>query len=173
LLHTTDAGSHWRKFGRSKMDIESFRFVNESIGFFVAQRLHYGDDIEFSREAQIYRTGDGGMTWRKIPLKSSLQWTWLLDIWPASATNIWAVGDVILNSRNGGRTWKEIHVESGNGFYGRASRVKFSNSKRGWIEADGYAITSDGGRTWVPPSSNRALIRSLHRESAARGRKDN
>jgi photosystem II stability/assembly factor-like uncharacterized protein len=151
LLHTTDGGKHWKKFERSHLDIRSFRFVNESNGFFVAQRLHYGDDIDFSREAEIYRSRDGGVSWHKIPLKRSLLWTWLLDIWPASPTNIWAVGDVIINSRDGGKTWSEIDLEP---LYGRAWHVEFLDSRRGWIEGNGQVVTIDGGKTWMPASSD-------------------
>ena len=173
LLHTTDGGTHWKKFERSHLDIKSFRFINQSTGFFVAQRLHYGDNINFSREAEIFRSSNGGVSWSKIFLKTPVEWKWLLDIWPASPTNIWAVGDVILHSTDGGKTWKEKDIELGNGFYGRAFRVKFLDSKRGWIEADGYAVTTDGGKTWVQGSSDGGVARLIHRKSATRRRGDN
>ena len=154
LLRTTDGGRRWKKFRRGRLDIRSFRFVNESNGFFVAQHLHYGQQIDYWRAAEIYRTTDGGMSWSKVPVKRDLRWTWLLDLWPASATNIWAVGDVILNSRNGGKTWREVDVERGHGFYGRAVLVRFSNSKRGWIKGQGgFAVTRNGGNTWTPTGS--------------------
>ena len=51
LLHTTDGGRHWNKFERDKLDIRSFRFLDEREGFFVAQRLQYGNNINFWREA--------------------------------------------------------------------------------------------------------------------------
>jgi photosystem II stability/assembly factor-like uncharacterized protein len=173
LLHTMDGGLHWTRFKQTHLDIRSFRFVNETHGFSVAQRLHYGDNINFSREAEILRSSDGGVSWSKISLKIPLQWTWLLDIWPASPTSIWAVGDVILHSTDGGKTWKEKDIELRNGFYGRAFRVKFLDSKRGWIEADGYAVTTDGGKTWVPSSSNGGVARLIQQKSATRRRGDN
>jgi len=52
-------------------------------------------------------------------------------VWVVSANNIWIVGDVILDSQDEGKTWKEVEIERGNGFYGRASRREFGDSNSG------------------------------------------
>jgi len=165
LLHTTDGGRHWDKFKRDKLDIRAFRFVDQQHGFFVAERLHYGDNIEFWREAEIYRSSDGGRNWRKVQLKKRLEWIWLLDLWAASKDNIWVVGDVFLNSRDGGETWRPINFDHSGGLYGSGSHVEFVDASRGWIEGanGGFAVTTNGGRTWVQTSSDRQ-VRNLIKE---------
>ena len=86
-----------------------------------------------------------------------LDWTWLPDISIASPNNIWVVGDRILNSQDEGKTWKEVELESGNGFYGRPYRVEFIDSNTGWITADGYLVTQDGGKGWNPRSKEHGI----------------
>jgi len=165
LLHTTDGGQHWSKFERDKLDIRSFRFLDVRDGFFIGQRLHYGNKVNFWREAQIYRSNDGGKNWRRVRLRKRLKWTWLFDLWAASRDNIWVVGDLFLNSRDGGKSWKEIKINTGNGFYGRATHVEFVDANRGWIAANyGFAITNNGGHTWARTSSNRRA-KNLIRET--------
>ena len=168
LFGTTNGGRTWKKFERDRLDIRSFRFVSESNGFFVATRLHYGSVIDYWREAEIYRTTDSGVTWRKVSLKRDLKWIWLLDIGTSSPTDIWAVGDVTLNSADGGKTWKEIEIKP---LYGRASRVTFVDRRTGWIEANTSVVTKDGGKTWLAISNDQELDR-LHK-SAIRGAENN
>jgi len=165
LLHTTDGGRSWSKFERDKLDIRSFRFVDEQNGLLVAQRLHYGNDINFWREGEIYRTSDGGKSWRRVHLKRRLAWIWLLDVWAPSTDKIWVVGDLVLNSADGGKTWREINIKTGNGFYGRASRVEFVDANQGWIAANyGFAITNNGGRSWIRTGSDRRVRRLIEQK---------
>jgi photosystem II stability/assembly factor-like uncharacterized protein len=152
LLHTTDGGTSWKKYDPEYIDIRSFRFINRNKGWYIAQHLFYGENKPFRRAGEIYETQDGGLSWQKVPVSMSLEWVWLLDIGIASPNNIWIVGDVILHSQDRGKTWEEVDVERGNGFYGRASRIQFIDSNIGWITADGYLITTDGGKTWTPRS---------------------
>ncbi len=157
LLHTEDGGATWEKHDPKKLDIRSFRFVDKRKGWYIAQHLFYGKDKPFTRAGEIYQTNNGGSTWRKVTVDRTLEWTWLLDIWVTSRKHIWVVGDVILNSRDLGKTWREVDLERGNGFYGRPYRVKFIDSTRGWIKADGYLVTTDGGENWNPRSQEQGI----------------
>jgi photosystem II stability/assembly factor-like uncharacterized protein len=158
LLHTTDGGRHWNKFERDKLDIRAFRFADEQNGFFIAERLHYGNNITFWREGEIYRTSNGGKSWETVRLNKRLAWTWLLDLWLSSKDHIWVVGDLFLNSQDGGKTWRKINIKTGNGFYGRATHVEFVDANQGWIAAIyGFAITTNGGKTWFRTGSKRRV----------------
>ena len=56
---------------------------------------------------QILFTADGGISWT---VQYSNPPHYFTDIAALSMTNIWAVGNVILHSTNGGEDWSEVDV---------------------------------------------------------------
>jgi photosystem II stability/assembly factor-like uncharacterized protein len=157
LLHTTNGGASWKKYDPEDIGFNGFRFLDKYRGWSVAARNIYPDNEPSTWTGEIYGTTDGGTTWRKVSVEIPLDRTRLLDISIASPDNIWVVGDIIFNSRDKGKTWKEVDLPGGDGFYGRPSRIEFINSDVGWIIADGYLVTRDGGRSWSARSREEGI----------------
>lgn len=158
LLRTTNAGATWEQKDFKNVIVRSFRFLDQNTGWAVGERLFHpvraGDVERWS--GVIFATSDGGSTWHEVEtpayLGNSMDKNWrLLDVWPVSSKSIWVAGDLILHSDDGGRQWKEIHIQPRNEVYGNTVSVEFSDASLGWITTDQgnrYLLTSDGGVTW-------------------------
>ena len=72
----------------------------------------------------------------------------------------WAVGsnDVILSTKNGGKTWKETETDSpAENTY---THVNFTSSKHGWLTSIGkVSYTGSGGNSWSVQYKERAIGR--------------
>lgn len=158
LLRTTNAGATWEQKDFKNVIVRSFRFLDQNTGWAVGERLSHpvraGDVERWS--GVIFATGDSGSTWHEMPTRvdasRSTDTNWrLLDVWPVSSQSIWVVGDVILHSDDGGKLWKEIHIQPRNEVYGKTVSIEFSDANVGWIttnQGSRYLFTSDGGTTW-------------------------
>jgi len=152
LLYTTDSGKSWKSKEIDNTIIRSFRFIDNKHGWAVGEvltSLNEGENESWRGIA--YRTADGGITWQEARLKIDLDYSWLLfDVYLISETEIWLVGDIVLHSTNGGKTWKQIEVESE--VYGTPSKIQFANNNIGWIttnQGNKFLVTYDGGKTWM------------------------
>jgi photosystem II stability/assembly factor-like uncharacterized protein len=67
---------------------------------------------------------------------------------------VWAAGDFLFHTVDGGNHWDITDPPDIEDFYGQPFRIGFSGSKRGWLitNSGGYAITDDGGKTWMVKS---------------------
>jgi photosystem II stability/assembly factor-like uncharacterized protein len=155
--------------------VSSFRFLDSNNGWAAGYQYVEIKDEPWPYHGAIYKTSDGGATWqdamgtgerklvRKLIQKQfedeqvdaaeliPLNYSWKLPgIWPVSSEEVWAAGDFLFHSVDGGRHW-DITDPDVEGLYGVPMSIGFSGSKRGWLitNAGGYAITDDGGKTWV------------------------
>jgi photosystem II stability/assembly factor-like uncharacterized protein len=94
-------------------------------------------------ETEIFRTADGGATWRKIAPPAG-RWIDLEHVAFVDASHGWAVGDgTVIATTDGGRTWTRQSVGPSDGL----SDLSFVSRTRGWVVGDGAAIltTTTGG----------------------------
>ena len=155
LIHTADGGVSWDKQEIKGVIIRSFHFMDSNNGWAVGQLLRLPDkkqEVE-SWHPVVYATTDGGKTWRNLYIGPEDHYP-LWDIWPISSSDIWAVGFAILNSKDGGKSWKKISLEDWGDVRGMPIEIRFINSQTGWMITNegsvGYLYTDDGGKTWKP-----------------------
>src|SRR6266516_379413 len=159
LLHTTDAGKTWQKQIFKNVIIRSFAFVSEKRGWAVGELLHINDGAPESWEGVIFSTSDRGTTWKKAQVRGHRHFNWrLFDVWPVTLGEVWVVGDIILKSVDGGKTWREVDIPDG--VFGMPMRIRFASPSVGWIrtsQGDKYLLTTHGGKTWdihaAPPET--------------------
>jgi photosystem II stability/assembly factor-like uncharacterized protein len=94
----------------------------------------------------IYRTIDGGVTWKRASVSGSWQGdAGLNSVSFADSLHGWAVGGggTILRTTDGGLTWTKLR----SGVSGSLHGVRFVSPTRGWIVGDDAAIlsTTTGG----------------------------
>ena len=145
LLHSRDGGATWSKLDFGSVLPHSVRFYDQSVGYWVGSALAQHSSPE---RAVVYRTVDGGRTWVESPtgLPPGAR---LRDAWPVSATEVWAVGDVLVHSTDGGGSWKEVAIDR----QWQNLAVHFTSPQVGWMSRkpeDNYLLTIDAGRTWTP-----------------------
>ena len=154
LLRTTDGGHTWRAYELASVLVWSIRFLDAQRGWFAGEELLSG--IPDGRGA-IYRTVDGGQHWLKAPTGIAdspdlARWR-LRDIWPASAHEIWAIGDEhLLHSRDGGLSWQEAAIAGADFLALHNITIGFLGTRIGVIQRsppDSYLMTIDGGQSWV------------------------
>ncbi len=162
LVRTTDGGATFTDLGpRTAPDTEpdSIFFLDRTHGWFATFSVVTLGEI-------IYRTRDGGRTWRGFaaPVHAlaagsgdSLQFIspsrgWLVDTQPtAPAEDLYATTD-------GGATWHRVasfgpRRPGGPGVLPEMGRIEFEpNGRTGWLGGGMFSRTlfktSDGGRTW-------------------------
>jgi len=161
LLHTTDEGNTWQEhIFQEDLHFVSVRFYDTLIGWLIGEKF-LSPNIPDVRGI-IYVTKDGGTTWDECSTEIAVDYRWRLeDVWIFSATEVLVIGDFILRSIDGGKTWSEISNSPSvlNLFSDlRNHAIQFFNHSIGWIlriPAENYLLTFDGGRTWMiryPPT---------------------
>jgi len=151
LLHTTDGGRSWAPHAFDKQIIFGLRFATPERGWWVGEQPLSG---VLDHRGAIYSTADGGETWDEIPAKLNSQSAWkLLQVWPSSPTDVWAVGDVVVHSLDSGKSWPQLRVRSPELDRFGNVKIQFQTPRLGWIlrnPPDNYLVTEDGGKNWSP-----------------------
>ena len=86
--------------------------------------------------------------WRLVPSSSGVR-IWSIDIFAPSPDTIYAMGDRLIQSVDGGASWAEVSQQ-----YGSDLKIDRSSSKYLFAsvptdgEGDGIAISADAGKTW-------------------------
>ena len=148
-----EVAKNWPWYGVSPLSY--LRFVDIQTGWLLQRR----DPCPAITCDDIYRTNDGGMTWRKLNLEP-------LSIYAIDATDkqhLWATGGrVLLFSGDGGTTWTtRMELKAVDWHSPMFQSIHFADTTHGWAFAfdiascsasncDGYELyrTSDGGVTW-------------------------
>lgn len=164
LLHTTDQGQTWLTQTFEKRIIFGLRFANPQRGWWVGEQSLSGVP---DYRGVIYSTDDGGKTWDEAPTQLNSAYRWkLLWVWPVSPMDIWVVGDFLLHSLDGGKTWQQPSAQAGELATLRNVKIQFQNPRVGWIlrqPPDDYMVTKDGGKNWTPhrPPTKPAFMEDL------------
>jgi len=161
MLRTTDGGTTWNEDKQKFDKIQTFYFLNKSVGW--ANGLGY---YQINRDSAstdvvsiwgIYFTKDGGNTWDCV-----FDSVCVNDIYFLDENNGWAVGDYnfIISTSDGGKSWKRQQivqnenntVSMGTSTYDyRLKSVRFLDSKKGIIVGPSAILyTEDGGERWIP-----------------------
>lgn len=147
VLNTSDSGATWHRQLAAPGDVtggEYLRFFDASNGVVAV----------LGKQSGLYRTGDGGNTWSRLPLTRAGGYVLSADF--VDASHGWVLaqasteGETLLRTQDGGRTWTGL----GNpvAYSDWAYRVAFADSRDGWLYTEStapYAYRSqDGGTTW-------------------------
>ena len=181
VYKSTDAGKSWRHVGfRDAQNISRVRIHPENPNIvFVAAFGQYGVPNE---ERGVYKSIDGGATWRRVLFRNAR--TGAVDLWidRRSPTVVYAAlweayrmeyqmssggpGSGLFKSTDGGDTWTEITAKSNPGFpTGTIGRIGVSvsgaDSNRVYAliehENGGLFISDDAGKTWTLQNTNRNI----------------
>jgi photosystem II stability/assembly factor-like uncharacterized protein len=176
---TTDAGKTWAFLGlKATRQISRVRVhpTNPDVVWVAAQGAFWGPN----RERGIYKTVDGGKSWRQVLFRNDSTGASDLVVDPTnpnvlyasfwqSYRNSWSMssggpGSALYKSTDGGETWADITRNRGlpNGLIGNVGlAVSPANPRRVWaqIEADsgGLFRSDDAGATWAKLNDDRKL----------------
>jgi photosystem II stability/assembly factor-like uncharacterized protein len=177
IYRSTDAGVTWFKVASTTADNESsglpFAGNKAGITFLNTTRGWVTGAIGADDWMYLYRTDDGGRTWRQqslpLPPQATPHWNdWTMPptfftvqdgilpigyaIRSEAHTDIAAV-IVFYVTHDGGTTWAyttPVPMTQGNGF-----STSFADMNHGWVtDGDALYVTTDGGSHWttIPPT---------------------
>lgn len=150
LMHTADGGKTWQAQPLDDILVRSVRFAHDRRGWLAGeQRL---DGVPDARGV-IYHTADGGRQWSesRVAVTEAVRWR-LEDIWPISDDVVWAVGDELLRSADGGISWQPAPIDEATLLDLRNVSIRFLDRNLGVIQRSpprNYLLTRDGGRQWI------------------------
>ncbi|GAC1415237.1 MAG: hypothetical protein NVSMB53_13680 [Gemmatimonadaceae bacterium] len=179
VWRTSDGGKTWTSLGLAETrQISRVRVnpTNPDIVYVGAQGHVFGPNTERG----VYKTTDGGKTWRRILYRNDSTGITDLVLDPNNPEVIYAAfwqawrtpwqlvsggaGSGIFKSTDGGEHWTELTRNPGlpQGVIGNIGlAVSPTNSKKVWaiVEADSGGVfrSSDAGATWTPTNSERKL----------------
>jgi photosystem II stability/assembly factor-like uncharacterized protein len=167
LLMTRDGGRHWRDItpGRPEPAIEltAVQFLDPIRGWTIGG---YG-----AHSVQVFRTTDGGATWKSsqlavdAPLDAGLdfidpQHGWLMIATPT--TNVFTSAGQLFQTADGGVTWTALPAPPS------GHPVRFINLSTGWTVGgasfDQLYLTRDGGQSW---QQLRVTVPTAYNETAS------
>jgi photosystem II stability/assembly factor-like uncharacterized protein len=154
LLQTTDGGLTWRKVASLTKDtLHDVYFADQKTGWLLAERDVFKLQTDDEPRSYLLQTEDGGISWRRIFLKSETN-SRLLRLAFADAQRGWVFGEtgVVFVTRDGGAQWTRQALPTKHLLLGGA----FNNYANLLLVGAGATImqTKDGGMTW-----QRALLR--------------
>lgn len=148
LQRTRDGGRTWAEQTFPGYLVRAVRFADPLHGWWVGEQPL--DGIPDTRGV-AFATSDGGEHWHEQALGVAAAARWrLVDVWPQSAHEAWAVGsDLLLHTQDAGASWQDrSFAELGRW---RNDSIRFSRSGIGVIvrsPAQGYLLSVDAGRHW-------------------------
>jgi photosystem II stability/assembly factor-like uncharacterized protein len=149
LISTHDGGLTWANIKLPEwMDNIKVKFLNEDVGY-VAGRAGFcdRDRDRCNTRMSVYKTTDGGKSWRKSYSDRKYSVPWDIKILDESVALIQANGNDVLRTDDGGQSWTKVYGRE----YGGAKSIGSAPDGRLWIFGNkSIFISDDLGRTWLP-----------------------
>ncbi|MCY2961013.1 MAG: hypothetical protein NTY35_12690 [Planctomycetota bacterium] len=155
FVHSEDLGATWKQapLPETCAMVLDVHFLDQKVGFLAAAT----DPNVAKSHAAIFRTEDGGATWKKVyesPRRFELTWKIAFptdDVGYVTIQNYDPDLDVkdrfVAKTTDGGKTWAEIPLVVDHAV--REFGIAFLDEKTGWVGAmPGGFETRDGGATW-------------------------
>lgn len=159
LRRSTDGGDSFDRIGAAAIDAE--RITAVAIGSRDPEELWVGTE-----PSRIYRSGDGGETWTDKPgladLPSASEWSfpprpqthhvrWIEpDPYDADHLYVGIEAGALVQTHDAGETWEDRRPTTRRDVHSMTTHPEAPGYA--WVAAgDGYAETSDGGRSWKTP----------------------
>ncbi len=179
MWKSTDAGESWESIGlKNSRHIPRIKIHPANPDIVYAAVL--GDLFKDTKERGIYKSTDGGKSWKQTLFVNERAGAVDLIIDPSNARILYATtwrvhrnpyemssggeGSALWKSKDGGDTWDNISAAQGlpNGIWGISGiTVSPVNSSRLWAiiehEEGGIFRSHDAGKTWEKTNSDRAL----------------
>lgn len=147
LIKTEDGGKTWAALKLPEwIDNQKAKFLNENIGY-VAGRGGYCErgTGECNTWLSVYKTIDGGKTWRRSFRTKEFDTPWGIEIVDENIAMIIGGGSSLYRTTDGGRTWKAILRNE----IGRVMSISRSSDDRYWLFGkNSIRFSDDIGRTW-------------------------
>ncbi len=180
IYKSTDGGTNWKKMGLEKSDrISSIQIhpENSDVIFVGVQGALWGS----SEERGVFKTTDGGLTWKKIfyidkntgcsdlvmdPSNSDVMyasfWEHRRTAWSFSSGG---ASSALYKTTDGGKTWNKIHKGFPEGKYGRIafaiapsdSKILYSVVESEDASKSGMYRSEDAGASWSHTNADFAL----------------
>ncbi len=174
IYKTVDAGKTWTKLtnglpggmiGRIGLDInlKNPLVLYANVENANKPKMSDADRLKELREGkssagmigeEVYRTDDGGKTWRKVNEKNPVgggpgYYYMNIRVDPNDANHAYVLSVGVLETKDGGKTWTQAYRFGGDN---HALWIDPSNSKHMILGFDhGLGITYDGGKNWYHP----------------------
>lgn len=164
ILHTNNGGAKWeRQQSGTALSLQDVIFFNVKTGIISGdRRVALGEDRESDEKAtgKILYTDDGGKQWKTVWEKKPVLLTGFFSL---DKNSVWVTaetlkGNLLLYSKNGGKTWSELSL-SIYGYFPYSPYFLDKNrgilflenedSSPGAIRDAILLITYNGGRTWA------------------------
>lgn len=141
LIKTVDGGKTWQRIKLPEwMDNIKASFLSENVGFLTGRAGFRGNT-----SLVVYRTRDGGKTWRKSFRTKEIDSPWDLIVVNSKVAMITAGGGWLWRTADGGTTWKKILSRD----YGRVMSISRSHNGRFWLFGkNSIRVSDDLGVTW-------------------------
>lgn len=150
LLRTNDGGGTWRSSVFEHAIVRDVQFADAMVGYWVGEIVIPGNRV--SRGA-VFGTRDGGAIWTERPIGEDRPYSWrVLGVLTRGADDLWIVGDVVLRSGDGGKTWQKPAIDDGSVGELRNVSIRFGTAGVGWITRvppENFYLTVDAGETWA------------------------
>ncbi len=163
VLHTGDGGGSWKRVALPSPQV-GHRVLS------VGRRL-WSCSAVTDEETTLFRSEDGGRSWKALPVPDELTYCWTLSF--IDPERGWVVietedGNVLLATQDGGTTWRRIGLVP----QGVRWMVRVTDTVAFLEDAEEVMFrTVDGGRTWTPePEAACTLQRELHAVRLPSGR---
>ncbi len=149
LLRTIDGGETWQKLLPLTRDtLHDVYFANEDVGWLVVERDLLKLKTNDEPRSYLLKTDDGGLSWRRVFLKSADANVRLVRAIFADSQHGWVFGEtgIVYATRDGGEHWLRQTSPTKHLLLGGT----FIDYSRVWLVGAGATIvqTSDGGATW-------------------------
>ena len=153
VYRTEDGGEVWKNYWLPIVPYKGawdMSFVNDSEGYLLGTQWMEQDPV------LLYRTTDGGLTWRGIFGSRSSILIGVLTISFVSEGTGWAGGGVIMKTSDGGQTWEtQLDPAVVREFF-------FLDEQRGFAVGGTTIVkTVDGGSSWIDISPDDQRIKDL------------